>query len=1160
LSVSATGGDYLIASFSPLAIAIIPFDASAGVVRQKLEGVFASRAVQVVEEPSGEENLRVFTITFPGQHVEVPFFDGGAIDEAFGGVPLSGGKAEVSVQQLQEGTDTKDEVFAVAENRGFASSSGRVDLSDMLPAGVQAVSVSGKAGGPGSFERPAPECTLRPLRCSFSAAEAASLPPFELLEMRVAVVPSSVKPGEVNTARVSGGGAVGTISAAHALQGDGGLRFGVEDWELVPESVGGTIDTQAGSHPFQLTNVTMLNNQSSDQNNGARSVGLAKDINGDLPPGFLGNPTPFTQCTDAQFAKGIITESNHVINECPEQAAVGVATVTYNQPVTTGFTTAVAPIFNMTPRHGEPIRFGFKAEGIVAAFLDSQVRVGSDYGVTISSSNITQAVDVLGVRLTFWGVPGDPRHDHERGWNCLQNLGGCPTTNNQTPPPFLVMPTSCGAPFRSTVRADSWGSVEQPAEEAQPLTYQLPEQVDGCNHLPFEPSIITTPDGTAASTPTGLTTDVHVPQTSVLQPHGLAESAVKDITVTLPEGVVLNPAGGDGLQACSETLAGYLPGESTPPGHLAFTPTLPEPLQQGVNFCPDASKVGTVKITLPIIPNPIEGAIYLATQNQNPFGSLIALYLVAEDPVSGVLVKLSGEVHLSPTGQITASFLNNPQAPFEDAELHFFGGAQAPLATPAHCGSYTTTASFAPWSENQAASSQSTFPITTGPHGSACPPTPLPFNPTLTAGTTNIQAGAYTPLTTTISREDGNQDLAAVQIQMPPGISGILAHVKLCPEAQANEGTCPAESLVGETTISAGLGPDPVTVTGGKVYLTEQYGSSPFGLSIVNPVKAGPFDLENTPTQHPLCDCIVVRAHIDIDHTTAQFTVTTDPPGSPHSIPQTIEGIPVQIKHVNVNINRPQFTFNPTNCDPQQITATLTSQQNTPRHLTIPLQTANCQNLAFKPNFKVSTNGHTSKANGASLTVKLTNPNTTPGTQTNYKTVKVELPKQLPSRLTTLQKACLAHTFETNPANCPTASIVGHAKVITPLLPVPLTGPAFFVSHGGEAFPSLTIVLQGYGVSVNLIGNTFINKQGITSTTYKTLPDVPFTAFELTLPQGKASALAANGNLCKTKHLTIPTTFTAQNNTQTHQNTPITATNCIKHHTKHKHHATKHHH
>jgi hypothetical protein len=1087
------------------------------------------------------------------------------------------------------------QIILTAENLGDAPTAGKVTISDQLPAGLKATGIKGVAGGLSIFDRGPVRCTtVKGVTCTIEKYETTNperekevvdqfLPPYEQIEVVISV---EVKPGahsgEVNSASVSGGGAAAAANTSHPIQVGGVPRFGIEEYRLIPEQAGGQIDTQAGSHPFQVTSVVTLNSQTPDRAGNPRTVALPRDVTAQLPPGFIGNPTPFAQCTDAQFAKDIKVD-NQSINACPAASAIGVTTVTFNEPNALGFGTITVPIFKMVPRAGEPARFGFKALGIVAAFLDISLRSGTDYGVTVSSLQIPEIQWLLGVKLTFWGVPGAAEHDGQRGWNCLQQLGGpgaCQPSGERTPPPFLVMPTSCAALFESTIGADSWAAAGKPSEVADPLTYRLPQAIDGCNHLPFSPSIKATPDGSAASTPTGLNVDVHVPQDAVLNAESLAESAVKDITVALPQGMAINPSGGGGLLACSEGLVGFLGFADLQGQSIAsFTERLPDPLQPGTNFCPDASKVGTVDISTPLLPpgQHVRGSVYLATQNENPFGSLIAMYIIAEDPISGALVKLPGEVHLTELGQIVTTFKSNPQLAFEDAQLHFFGGERAPLGTPAHCGSYTTNASFTPWSGNEAVNSQSAFQITSGLHGKPCPGASLPFSPTLTAGTTNIQAGAFSTLTTTIGREDGNQDLGSVSLHMPQGLSGILANVKLCPEAQANAGMCSEESKIGETTVSAGLGSDPVSVTGGKVYITESYKGAPFGLSIVNPVKAGPFDLEHdtsNPNQQPPCDCVVVRARIEVDPLTTQLTVSTDKEG-PYAIPHMIDGIPVQIQHVNVLITRPGFTFNPTNCSPQSITAGIASDQGASQAVSVPFQVTNCSTLAFKPDFKASTAAKTSKANGASLSVKLSYPKAPFGSQANIAMAKVDLPRQLPSRLTTLQKACLAKVFEANPASCPSASIVGHAKVTTPLLPVPLNGPAYFVSHGSESFPSLTIILQGYGVTVELVGSTFI-KNGVTSNTFKATPDAPFNTFELTLPQGPFSALAANGDLCKSantttskkrvalkrhgrtihvirkvKHTTatpllMPTTFVAQNGAQLRQNTKIAVTGCGK--------------
>jgi hypothetical protein len=1055
-------------------------------------------------------------------------------------VMLAGG---AKVEEHKEGRPD-GEVVLTASNLGDVAvnaTQSPVTLADKLPPGVVAVSIEGVAGEqPGSGSRGPVECDLASLTCVFkegNEGKEGTLPPYYTIEVVIRVVVES-PPSEENEGSVSGGGVAGAVVRRAVPVGEAPAKPGVEDYELSAEEEGGASDTQAGSHPFQLT-TTLTLNQKLVHSTGPSAVGqlpqpveMPKDVNVKWPAGLVGNATAVPHCTLGQ-----LLTPNSI---CPQQTAVGVVAVSINRLHENGHFNLTVPLFNLEPSIGEPARFAFVA-GNAVVYIDPSIRTGEDYGITVSVSNIDEVIDFISSKVTVWGVPGDSRHDASRGWGCLEASSSaqpehpCKPSEEPHPAPFLTLPTSCSGPLQSSATTDSW---VQPGVFSPPVSSTQMPALDGCNRLPSTPSLEVAPDGQEASTPTGLAVDVHVPQDLTLNATGLAEADVKDTTVVMPQGVVLNPAAADGLSACS--LA-----------QIALSS--PEASQ-----CPNASKVGEVEISTPLLPSGqhLKGGAYVAEQNANPFGSLVALYVYAEEPISGSRVKLAGKVEPDPaTGQLVATFQNTPQLPFEDFKLHFFGGNRAPLATPPRCGSYTTTATIAPWSGNPAVgASSSPFAITTGPNGAPCEAA-LGFAPTLAVGTSNIQAGGFTPLTTTFSREDGQQNLQGIQLHMPPGLSGLLSNVKLCPEAQANEGTCGPESEIGETTVSVGLGGDPFSVKGGKVYITGPYEGAPFGLSIVNPAKAGPYDLGKG-----VCDCIVVRAKIDVDPHTAALTVTTDNSG-PYRIPTILDGIPLEIKHVNVTINREHFTFNPTNCSPLSVAATISSTEQATATLTEPFQVANCAALAFRPTFKATTSGHTSKANGASLTVKLTYPNAPFGTQANIARVKVDLPKQLPSRLTTLQQACTAAQFNTNPAGCPAGSLVGHARAITPLLPVPLEGPAYFVSHGGEAFPSLIMVLQGYGVTLDLVGNTFISKKGITSSTFATVPDAPVGSFELTLPQGRYSALAANANLCTaSKHLTMPTEFIAQNGQTIHTTTPITVTHCTKPKPKHKptHRATRH--
>jgi hypothetical protein len=1078
-------------------------------------------------------------------------------------------------------------VVLQASNLGDGPTTGEPVLTETFPAGIAIESIELYTDASGPVAGPFFDQGLRdvgPYFCESSADRAQCrfpegayelippLQPYEDLEMRVTVKDEGVNPGESQMSAEVTGGQAPTVTAVQQMPVTSTApTFGVEHFSLVPEEEGGSVDVRAGSHPFQLTSSFTVT-ESADQ---ARPLGMTRNLDFKLPPGLIGNATRLPKCSDADFKGMRPTEGNsgalETPNLCRDNTVVGVAMVTIDEPVHIGLTTAAVPLFNLAPERGEPARFGFEITQ-APVILDTHVRTGGDYGVTVSVHNITELAGFISSTVTFWGVPSDERHDAARGWGCV--LGGewyptppgCHPFHENEPAPLLVMPSACG-PFTAMVEGSSWPNVMTgESMRLGPASYSLTDEfgrdmaVTGCKELPFEPSMRLAPEERNASHPTGFDVTLHMPEQAGENANGLEESSIKNVQVALPPGVAVNPAGAGGLETCSEVQAGYLAGQSYPSaGVFGFDPGLSEGWEEGAGgFCPTAAKIGTVDISSRLLPpgEDLKGAVYLATQDENPFGSLIALYLVAQDPVSGVTVKMAGEVKLDEhTGQLITTFRHFPQLPFEDATLHFFGGARAPLTTPVTCGTYTTNAAFTPWSanpEHEAASvvnTSSSFTIDKAPDGGPC--VPSGFTPSLIAGSTNVQAGAFSPFTMTMSHTDGQQPLKSISMHMPPGLLGLLSSVKLCAEAQANAGTCGAESLIGETAVTVGLGGEPFTVTGGKVYITGPYDGAPYGLSIVNPAKAGPFDL----VRDTGCDCIVVRAKIEVDPVTAQLTVTSDATGE-HAIPTILKGIPLEIKHVNVTISRPGFIFNPTDCDPLSVGATLTSGEGAISPVSVPFQVHDCAKLAFKPRFTASTSAKTSRKDGVSLDVKLSFPKGSLGKQANVRSVKVDLPRQLPSRLETLKRACPDYVFAQDPASCPAASRVGSATATTPVLPVTLTGPAYFVSHGGREFPELVVVLQGYGVTVQLHGETFISrKTGVTSSTFRTVPDVPVETFELRLPQGPYSALGANANLC-THKLRMPNAFVAQNGMTIHQSTPIKVIGCARHrpHRRHRRH------
>jgi hypothetical protein len=875
---------------------------------------------------------------------------------------------------------------------------------------------------------------------------------------------------------------------------------GIETFESSITNQDGTPALQAGAHPYEVSTYIRFATSHVDPEGKTDPEGAVKDIHVELPPGFVGNPEATPKCPPEVL--------NNAVLHCPPESQVGVARITF----TSGFDEH-PEVFNMVPPGKIPAMFGFRVLGQqIYAFVT--VRTNGDYGLTFRLDDISQALGLVGTGLTFWGVPADPGHDGER-FPCNYEGGSCPSPS--APMPFLTNPTYCTGPLKTVLHADFW---EQPGNytEKEYVTQDSggnPAGIEGCDKLNFAPTITAAPDTSQADSPAGLTVDVKVPQEGLVNPKGRSTADIQKATVTLPEGVAINPGQASGLAACQTSEDGV--GTEGPPS------------------CPAASKVGTVAITTPLLSSKLEGTVYVLQSNPPDLKLLVAA------SADGVNLKLLGDVHLDQgTGRLTTTFENTPQLPFTDLKLSFSGGAQAALTTPPRCGVYETTSDFTATSAPQTpdAYPTSSFGIDRGPGGAACVSS-LPFGPSLTAGSTTDQAGGFTSFSLLLSRADGQQRVSSLQFKTPKGLLGMIRTVPLCSEAQAAAGACPASSQVGHTVVGAGPGPYPLFVPqtegpAAPIYLTGPYKGAPYGLLIAVPVVAGPFDLGTA----------VVRAQIAVDSTTSQLTVTTDP------LPSILDGVPTDIRTINAVIDRAGFMFNPTSCAPQSFSGTATSTEGATAAISTPFGVGSCQSLKFKPDFQVSTSGKTSRAKGASLDAKIVYP-TVPVThnqasrQANIAKVKIDLPKQLPSRLTTLQKACLAATFEANPGSCPAASVVGTATAVTPVLGVPLSGPAYFVSHGGEAFPSLVVVLQGGGVTIDLTGSTFISKAGITSSTFKQVPDVPITSFELKLPQGPHSALAANGNLCTSK-LVMPTAFVGQNGAEIHESTKITATGCSK--------------
>jgi hypothetical protein len=894
--------------------------------------------------------------------------------------------------------------------------------------------------------------------------------------------------------------------------------FGFEDFDVslqarAKEKINGGpfidyVPTQAGSHLINFLSAPYPFGKPGDltiylhfKSEPEKIVGgEGRNVAVNLPPGFIGNPGATVQCTRQELDG----EGEHGEGHCPASSIVG--SVTAGVEPSVGFPNGSVvfhnvPIYNMAPPPGMPGQLGLYLKGS-EVFIDTKVRSGSNYGITAETVNIP--ISTVFAEVTIESEP--------------TGASG----------PFLTLPTSCEGPQEFSAEASTWEEPNRVARAGMLLHDEAnsPAGFTGCGRLNFRPSITAAPDTSRADSPAGLTVDVRAPAAGgLMESTGLSMSDIKGTIVNLPQGIAINPGQAAGLAACSNSGIGT----------------------EGPPSCPAASRVGTVKVRSPLLETAaekeLEGDVYVLPSDPPHLQLLIAA------SGDGINLKLIANVTLNEsTGQLTTTittgipgFEHIPQFPVSEFQLSFSGGAQAALVTPSTCGTYTTSSVFTPWSTPYIPDQfpSSNFAITEDAEGGPCPSSPLPFSPSMIAGATTDQAGGYTDFSLLLQRGDDQQRVSSLQFQLPPGLLGMIGNVPLCGEPQASEGKCSSASQIGHTVIASGPGPYPLIVPEpgqpeAPIYLTGPYKGAPFGMSVVVPVIAGPFNLGTE----------VVRARIDVNPRTAQVIVTTDP------LPQMIKGVPTDLRTVNAVIDRSGFIFNPTNCSPMSFSGTATSVEGTTAPIESRFQVGSCQSLKFTPKFALSTSGKTSRLAGASLQAKLTYPSTPPGanqatSQANLARIKIELPKQLPSRLTTLRKACTGAVFNANPASCPSASVVGHATAVVPVLPVPLSGPVYFVSHGGEAFPSLVIVLQGDNVTADVEASTFISKKETTSLTFKAVPDVPVSSFELVSPEGPYSALTTDGNLCKST-LEMPTEFVAQNGAEIHQNTKIAVTGCPK--------------
>jgi hypothetical protein len=828
-----------------------------------------------------------------------------------------------------------------------------------------------------------------------------------------------------------------------------------------------------------------------------------KRIRVDVPPGLAADPQTLPTCARAEFNAGT----------CSPLTKVGLVELeAFVGPPVSSTLSLEGNVYNLQQEPGLPLLFGIEVKGVAVPLVG-----GVENTRLFLEGHVSYAKEPA---LEARGVPSGDYHE----WFTINNIpnevavklltlevvkaklqtvkskllfNGRAGNGN-----FLTVPSECGAPSKSTTYVE----LEDEKGEVTSAPTVPPFGVKGCANVPFtglNTQVVPQPSG--YDQPDGAITNVLVPQHEA--PEELNTADIVSGHALFPEGLTLNPSAAHGLEACL-------------PSQVHFESTAPA-------ACPSGSKLGTVNIETDLPKGSLTGSVYLAAPSGTPIKAPpYSIYIVAES-VYDVKVKIEATVSPDPnTGRLKVDVVNSPahpfnlpQLPFSSATLTLNAGPRAPLANPLGCAPAKTESDFFAYSgEGITKELRPIFGFAT----TGCP-NPVPFALAQSTQDSSNKAGAFTNFTFNLSRSDGNQNLSTVQTVLPAGLVGLIPSVKLCPEKEAATGSCPSTSQIGKATAAAGVGSEPFSFSG-PVYLTGPTNGAPYGLSIPIEAAAGPFDLGR----------VLTRVSIGVDEHTGRVIATA-------TLPRIVGGVPLHLRSLSVEVNKSNFLFNPTNCGPLSTDSAIGAIQGAAAHPSTPFGVTACTSLPFKPVFAASSPSKPSRGNGAALVVSYTQPDH----QANIRSVVASLPKELPSRLTTLQKACTEQVWAggANYKSCPAGSKVGSATVTTPVLPEKLTGPAYLVSHGGAAFPDLDLILEGdHGVRVLLEGNTNI-KKGITTSTFASVPDVPVSKFELNLPTGPNSALGNVGGLC-TKPLYMPTTITAQSGAVIKQNTRLSIGSC----------------
>jgi hypothetical protein len=907
------------------------------------------------------------------------------------------------------------------------------------------------------------------------------------------------------------------LSASPARAG-----YGLSEFEVTFANRDGSSATQAGSHPAEMTTTLRFNSHPTGKG-GEELEEAPKDILISQISGFAGNPTAAPRCSNTDFlTRAVVVFSS--VPSCPDASAVG----TVSAEVGNGAGTApvyFGAVYNLEPPPGVPARLGFWIQGVPVT-IEASLSETPPYDIVAGPTNLTQLLQALATSLTLWGNPADKSHDPLRG-HCIapdtgDSVGECSAGTSGVA--FLTLPRACQGPLATTYRTDSWlnpgvfveGSVLTHDEAGNPFGFT------GCGKLGFNPSIAAQPTAKAASSPTGLDFALDVENEGLTNPSGFSDSDIRKAEVTLPEGMSANPSIAEGLNVCTEADLAR---------ETAFS--------ESGSGCPNASKIGTVEAETPLLDQTVKGSLFIAKPYENPFESLLAMYLVLQNRDLGISIKQPLRVEPDPvTGQLTTVAEDLPQLPYSHFKLHFREGARSPLSTPQACGAYDAVATLYPYSGGAPVTTSSAFQIISGPNEGPCPSGGLPpFHPGLVAGTLNNRAGSFSDFNLRLSRTDSEQEITHFSIKLPPGITGKLAGIPYCSDAdiakaigrtgphggqeELDSPSCPAASQIGRTLAGSGVGPS-LAYAPGKVYLAGPYHGSNLSMVAITAGVVGPFDIGT----------VVVREGFKIDPETAEVFI--DSTGS-DPIPHIIRGIPVHLRDIRAYVDRPEFTLNPTDCTRTSTASTVlgsgldfvSEADDNPITVTSPFQAADCAALPFKPQLGLRLKGGTKRGAHPAFSAHLQMNGIG---EAGIASAQVTLPRSEFIENAHFKTICTRVQFKAgagNGAECPPGSIYGSATATTPLLSEPLTGPVFLRSSEHQ-LPDLVVALHNSQVDFDLIGRVDSVKGGGLRNTFETAPDAPVSSFDLYMQGGKKGLFVNSTNLCS-KTYRAKSLFTGQN-------------------------------